>query len=481
MSPAINQKSIKCPVHGYIKISTDICKRFIDTPIFQRLKDISQTSMRPLYPSAYHNRFVHSLGVYHLATIAFDSLIKNTRPDLLAGINLEEYKLPFQIAALMHDCGHAPFSHIFENYFNRGDRAKSLLYSLTDAEFQNDYKEYESFRGGAVPHEIFSAAIFLRFYRDDFQQLCPSISPVFIARMISGCLHFDQTPVQFQVENALIKLLNGKGIDMDKLDYIMRDTWASGVKNVSIDIQRLLSALILEKYINDIVPVFNKSALSVIQNVIEGRNFLYKWIYSHHTVSYYSNLLFPKAVEKLFEIMFPCDALANLDRIFSVESFEGVINFTNGIKFYLPSDSDFHSLFKQHSDNPSFSIVKEILSRKASLIPLWKSFAEFDYIFKSWDSDKKRSLKPRIKNILASVITDPIYSDKIEWIEVRPKLLGIKENDILINLKGKVLPASDILKLPTPQTIDFFYVFIPKESIALLDNCIEALQNAHVA
>jgi hypothetical protein len=481
MPPAINHKSVKCPIHGYIKISADLCKRFIDTPIFQRLKDISQTSMRPLYPSAYHNRFVHSLGVYHLATIAFDSLLKNTTPALLTGVDLEEYKLPFQIAALMHDCGHAPFSHIFESYYNKRDKAKDLLYSLVDAEFHNDYKEFETLRGGAAPHELFSAAIFLKFYKDDYQQLCPNVSPVFIARMIVGCIHYDHSLLKHQIENALIMMLNGKDIDVDKIDYIMRDTWSSGVDSVSIDIHRLLSALMLEKYIDDIVPVFNKSALSVIQNVVEGRNFLYKWIYSHHTVSYYSNLLLPKAVDKLFNIMFGADALSNSERIFSIEPFENIIVFPNGIKFYLPSDSDFYSLFKQYSNDPSFFIEKDILSRKTSLVPLWKSFTEFDFIFKSWDSAKKRSLRPRIKNILASVITEPDFLNRIEWIDVRPKLLGVEENDILINLNGEILRASDILKFPAPQVIDFFYVFIPREKISLIGQCVNVLKTAHIA
>ncbi len=55
----------KDPVHGYIEVPKDYCRRFIDTPIFQRLRSIEQTSMRPLFPGARHDRFVHSLGVYH--------------------------------------------------------------------------------------------------------------------------------------------------------------------------------------------------------------------------------------------------------------------------------------------------------------------------------------------------------------------------------------------------------------------------------
>ena len=62
-------KKIKDPIYGYISIDVDYIKNIIDTPVFQRLRRVMQTSYSPLYSSALHNRFVHSLGVYHLGTI----------------------------------------------------------------------------------------------------------------------------------------------------------------------------------------------------------------------------------------------------------------------------------------------------------------------------------------------------------------------------------------------------------------------------
>ena len=59
-------KLFKDPVHGYIPIPIHICENLVDTPIFQRLRNIEQTSIRPLFPGAHHDRFIHSLGVYHL-------------------------------------------------------------------------------------------------------------------------------------------------------------------------------------------------------------------------------------------------------------------------------------------------------------------------------------------------------------------------------------------------------------------------------
>ena len=74
--------------------------------------------MRPLYPSAHHDRFVHSLGVYYLARLAFHHIKENTDTKDISSDVLDHYKPLFLVAALMHDCGHAPFSHTFEEFYN---------------------------------------------------------------------------------------------------------------------------------------------------------------------------------------------------------------------------------------------------------------------------------------------------------------------------------------------------------------------------
>ena len=100
-------KRFRDPVHGYITVPTVYCEKFIDCELFQRLRRIEQTSMRVLFPAAHHDRFAHSLGVYHLGKIAFDNLSKNSD----STYNLEQFRSTFEIACLLHDCAHAPFSH----------------------------------------------------------------------------------------------------------------------------------------------------------------------------------------------------------------------------------------------------------------------------------------------------------------------------------------------------------------------------------
>ena len=75
----MKQKIAKDPLYGYVSIDADIFEEIIDTKYFQRLRRIEQTSMRCLYPSARHDRFVHSIGTYYLAKLAMESLEKNLK------------------------------------------------------------------------------------------------------------------------------------------------------------------------------------------------------------------------------------------------------------------------------------------------------------------------------------------------------------------------------------------------------------------
>lgn len=107
------EKVFRDSVHGYISIPEEWCRRLVDTPIFQRLRHIEQTSMRCLYPSARHDRFVHSLGVYHLGQKDFEHLCRNAR-DLIKELELspgelDRLRASFLAACLLHDCAHAPF------------------------------------------------------------------------------------------------------------------------------------------------------------------------------------------------------------------------------------------------------------------------------------------------------------------------------------------------------------------------------------
>lgn len=127
-----NYKKFKDPVYGYIQADAGLVRDIIDTPCFQRLHDVIQTSYAPLYSSAVHNRFVHSLGVYHLGCIAADT-VQNDSENY--NFDISRYLEIFKVACLLHDVGHAPFSHTGEDFYLKdGERTEihKELISLTE-------------------------------------------------------------------------------------------------------------------------------------------------------------------------------------------------------------------------------------------------------------------------------------------------------------------------------------------------------------
>ena len=480
--PYSKNKEFRDPVHGYVSVPESLCAHFIDTAIFQRLRQITQTSMRSLYPSAHHDRFAHSLGVYHLSQIAFRHLVENTTPKILNGVQLGPYEGPFTIAALMHDCAHAPFSHTFEEHYrrNKTQYAKEFLFSLVDEPFKRDYEERKQLLlGEPAQHEIFSAAVFLKHYREAFSRLHRAADAMLVARMITGCTHIDTRTPQHQVENCLVRLINGAAIDVDKLDYIIRDTWASGFNNVSIDIMRLLAALEIVQGPATLVVAFRKSALSVLESVLDGRNFLYRWIYSHHTVSYYDRVL-QDALLKLNEIISPADATdAFLKAVFSKEAFEKTIHVGPECSVYLPCDNDIYTWLKAYRGE--IPQVDELLCRQPALIPLWKTQAEFEHIFKDKATRSRAIIQSRIPDILMPVIGDD--ATRVMVLQVQPKYGGIEEKELFVTLLGRCVPLEFVAeqvwqRKEDPTNVTFFYVYIPRQQQPHVDACITAIEKA---
>lgn len=111
----IKNLKIKDPIFGYILVEDDDLYTVINSAMFHRLQDIVQTSYQSVYPSATHNRFTHSLGVYYLGQIAVKKLEKDILNQKLCKKNeVRKLTKTFVLACLMHDIGHSPFSHTGE-------------------------------------------------------------------------------------------------------------------------------------------------------------------------------------------------------------------------------------------------------------------------------------------------------------------------------------------------------------------------------
>lgn len=289
---------------------------------------------------------------------------------------------------------------------------------------------------------------------------------LFLARCILGAQYTNYTDLN-GYKNCIIKLLNSS-IDVDKLDYIARDSVVSGFANTMVDTKRLLGSLVFALY-NDtdkkqkICLAFQKTAVGVIQNVVISRNALHTWIYSHHKVSYESYLI-KQAVKKIAEQQKNSEEF--ITKYFSPESVEK----------NLVCDDVIWNLFLENRNIPE---VNAVISRKDRKKAIWKSFAEFQAYFSSEDSitpiggfsteqmvaflHRKEGTDDFEKYI--NEFTDDGYKFQFDIVVNKTKLTHIEHNSIMIYINNKLYSFDTIFNdlYKKAEVPPFFYLYCSKE------------------
>lgn len=222
------KKIINDPVYGFIHIRSELIFDIISHPWFQRLRHIKQLGLTDLvYPGALHTRFQHALGAMHLMGRVLDSL-------RVKGIEIsdEEYEAA-QLAVLLHDIGHGPLSHALEHSLMIGVKHESISYLLM-----------------AELNDEFNAALdlTLKIFRNSYERK-------FFHQLVSSQL------------------------DIDRLDYLKRDSFFTGVMEGTIGIDRII--IMLHVY-HDQLVVEEKGILS-IENFLNARRLMYWQVYLHKT------------------------------------------------------------------------------------------------------------------------------------------------------------------------------------------------------
>ncbi|XP_029912102.1 deoxynucleoside triphosphate triphosphohydrolase SAMHD1-like isoform X1 [Myripristis murdjan] len=216
------------PIHGHMEIHPLLVK-FIDTPQFQRLRNIKQLGAAYyVYPGASHNRFEHSIGVAHLAG-QFLQALRDRQPDLDI---TDEDILCVQIAGLCHDLGHGPFSHLFDGRF---------IPEVKEQEKHSSNDIDEKWRHEDASIMMFDHMVEVNKLEEEMNEydLVPDEDLEFIKQLIVGCPRGQNG--RGKDKSFLYEIVANKtnGIDVDKWDYLARDCHHLGIP-MSFDYRRLL-------------------------------------------------------------------------------------------------------------------------------------------------------------------------------------------------------------------------------------------------
>lgn len=410
----MKEKLMKDPIYGYIGIDYSIMEDIVDSPCFQRLRNIRQTSYAPLYSASLHNRFTHSIGVYYLGKIAFSSLknsIEAKFKDLIQDAEWCRLETIFMLACLLHDVGHAPFSHTGETFFlNKSEDGniiidKDLVDCVNTKGFENDIKYYHKGKKAAA-HEIMSVIVGIRNYS---KYINTPEDKEFFARCITGYNYRQDLTDLKELKNCLIGVLNSPIIDVDKLDYIIRDSYMTGFQSVSIDYFRLLSSITMVETNNIKCLAYHKSALSIIENVIYAHDSERKWI-QNHPIVLYEHFLVQYAIKNVVNFFYK-----ESNRLFSYQSLSNEGNdFGTKGKIRLLSDEDIiYNMKNICRDN----LTDEYFSRDSRRHPIWKSEAEYRALFDlNLGTSKLDELEIAFQNIekyISDNLEKPIINDSI--------------------------------------------------------------------
>lgn len=223
------RKIINDPVYGFITIDHPLILQIISHPYYQRLRNIHQMAFAHLvYPGAVHSRLHHSLGAYHLMSFALNEL-KSKGVDITA-----DEELGAKIAILLHDVGHGPFSHALENELIKDVHHEAISILLME-------KLNDAFDGQLKT----AIAIFTNKYHKQF-----------LHQLVSGQL------------------------DVDRLDYLNRDSFFTGVAEGVIGYDRIIKMLTVQ----DGQLMVEEKAIYSIEKFLVSRRLMYWQVYLHKTV-----------------------------------------------------------------------------------------------------------------------------------------------------------------------------------------------------
>jgi uncharacterized protein len=404
-------KIINDPIYGFIEIEKGIINELINHNYFQRLRRISQLGLSHLvYPGAQHTRFQHALGCLHLASKVIQQLEYKGHK-----INNEE-KEALKITILLHDIGHGPFSHALE---------RTLVADISHEDMTLIYmhKLNEEYNG--------KLSLAIKIFNNEYKKK-------FLHQLVSSQL------------------------DMDRLDYLKRDSFFTGVAEGNIGADRIISML----DVKDDNLVIEEKGIYSIEKFIIARRLMYWQVYLHKTVLSAENMLIQLLNRAKYLVRNSHDIYTSVDlRVFLEQDLSTNDFRTNPellTNFSRLDDYEIYACLKYWTLNKDYvlsNLSRKILERKILKIKIQKDK------FKKEDIQKRVLVMMKDKNISKDQANYFIFTNKVS-----NSLYSTDNSNIKILFKNGEIrdlsESSDQFNLKAlSKTINKYFLCSPKEYI----------------
>lgn len=275
---------VRDPIHGHLPI-TDAESAVLDSKAYQRLRAIKQLGFSEFsFPGATHNRYLHSLGVAHLAGLAFDNIF--ARFNFSSPAARSRLRQVLRLAALLHDIGHGPLSHASEEVMPSLADLKVGAYSRRatppPAGLQANHEDYTI--------KFLTDSSLTSVLKSNFSD----IDPFHIACLIDKTLVLEDDFFMeggFDFRTILSQIVSSE-MDVDRMDYLERDAYFCGTNYGKVELGWLLSNLTFHPKEGHLHLALNRRALYTFDDFLLARHHMHLMVYFHHKSIIYEELLY---------------------------------------------------------------------------------------------------------------------------------------------------------------------------------------------
>ena len=279
MHGRVSMRVINDTIHGSFSID-GVREDLLSTPEFNKLSHIKQLGLAHLvFPGAHHTRFEHSLGVSHLAGRMADSLSLS-----------EEESTIVEVAAMLHDVGHGPYSHTLEHILHERGGADHM--HITEGIITGDYEILSDEERSLFPERRTVPEI-LESYGIDPKEVSSLIHGPDAGGKERNLFHWGEGAEAFHSQDHTMGHLVHGPVDCDQMDYLLRDAHFTGVRHGIIDHHRLIHCM--ERHSGDIA--ISEGGLSALEGMMTARALMYSAVY-FHKVTRITEVMLSRAVER---------------------------------------------------------------------------------------------------------------------------------------------------------------------------------------